>query len=482
MLLLGTSIVLLTGCGSTLDGLPDLSPTNSPEVPSVTLTGHSRSVHVAWSPNVESGTSYFLLRKPTAGGAEVQIGAGALTSPYDDTTVTNGVSYTYRVRAARGLKFSHSLASVVAPDVEWSAFPSTSFDAWRESLATVRAAGVTAAPSVSFISSPGVSHEYGALASNGKIYTVPWGGTAVGKIDPVTDTFSTLATAVPSGNYLRPILAPNGNLYVFGLDSGLTSFRINPNNDSITMLVIPAYNGARSFWGAALGKNGKIYVTPAGFGASGRVLEYDPATETSAYRFPVYNSPDFSYTFPTYGADGYLYFVPRIAGRALQRVSFDTGGVASLTNVATPTVTYQERPLVDLFGGLLMAFPTNEYTSTYEGTQRFSSGNSDWTGVALYANALQGRHVCLAPNEKYYWVNGNNKITEYDPRLDTAVEISTGEVQAQSDHSTHYDCVVGPNGDIFWGGGYGSAPKVMRLRLHLALAPKIDTVLYPFWH
>ena len=499
-LIVGSFIALGTGCNLASTnklGTVQITPTDNsmplavptPNAPAtLTALASSRKLALHWTAGNDSAVSNFadtrydVWRQAAGDIAATRIAQSLNALAYDDVSLANAQSYTYSVRAVRGGQTSADSPKIVGvPDVLWSAFSTTSFDEWRESLASVRNAGTSASPSVSLIAST-VSHEYGALAPNGMIYTVPWGGTSVGKINTTLHSVSILSTAVPNGQYLRPILAPNGKLYVFGLDSGLASFRIDPSDDSITTLSIPAYSGTRSFWGAALGKNGRIYAVPAGYGATGKILEYDPATETSAYRFAAYNSPQFTFTFPTYGSDGFLYLVPRISGQPMQKITFDTNGTAAVTTVASSTFAYVERPLPDLFGGLLAAFPSNEQTSTYEGFQRFNSGGTDWTNLALVSNVLQGRHVCLGANEKYYWVNLNNKITEYDPRTETTTEISTGEVLSQSDHTTHYDCIVGPEGDIYWGGGYGSSPTILRLDLHLNQPPSPDALLYPFWH
>ena len=417
----------------------------APDTPSgLSARVSSKKVVLQWNAVVPASSSrsvtYEVWRRLSTDTLSTKISESIQAVHYEDSSVTNAKTYVYRIKAVTsGASSSFSADSSAKPDVEFDEFSSTPFSEWQESLATVRSAGVTSTPTVSFISTPGITHEYGALARNGMIYTVPWGGTQFAKVDTTNDTVSLLPTIPTGGQYLRPILAPNGKLYVFGLDSGLASYRIDPADDSVTPLTIPAYNGTRSFWGAALGKNGKIYAVPAGFGATGRILEYDPITESASYQFSAYTtSPQFTFTFPTYGSDGFLYLVPRISGQPLQKMTFDSSGLPSVTTVATPTFTYLERPLPDLFGNLFREFPTNEYTSIYEGIQRFGIGATDWSPLSTLSNTLQGRHVCLGGNEKYYWVNLNNNISEYDPRLDTTTEIVTDRksTRLNSSHST----------------------------------------------
>ena len=96
------------------------------------------------------------------------------------------------------------------------------FPAWEENanntaafLAAVTCLGATQTDTATtFGSLAGTVKWYGGvLAPNGMIYGIPYGATAVLKIDPTTDTATTFGSLAGTEKWAGGVLAPNGMVY-----------------------------------------------------------------------------------------------------------------------------------------------------------------------------------------------------------------------------------------------------------------------------
>jgi len=180
-------------------GFPRGSAPNPPDAPTVAAPTQPLSLTVSWSPPSFDGgipiTSYILQRR--AGAGEWILVSSDAVSPYTDTNLTQGVSYTYRVAAVNAAGASDfSLASnaqtainvpstPAAPtatasttvsgriDVSWSAPANggstiTSYTLQRDTNNNVWTTVYTG-PNLSFINTglnPDVGYRYRVLATN----------------------------------------------------------------------------------------------------------------------------------------------------------------------------------------------------------------------------------------------------------------------------------------------------------------------------
>ncbi|HLL89039.1 MAG TPA: fibronectin type III domain-containing protein, partial [Tepidisphaeraceae bacterium] len=80
-------------------GTPAPGPTTPvPATPDgLTASGSTGRVTLAWNP--AAGATSYRVERQAAGGAFAEIASGVTTTGYADTAVTNGTTYTYRVRA-----------------------------------------------------------------------------------------------------------------------------------------------------------------------------------------------------------------------------------------------------------------------------------------------------------------------------------------------------------------------------------------------
>jgi hypothetical protein len=106
----------------------------------------------------------------------------------------------------------------------------------------------------------------GVLAPNGKIYCIPRSATNVGIIDPNTNTIDTSTISFPtypdlssgiSNKYFGGALGLDGKIYCTPFD-GLNVGIIDPVNNTFNSVAIPAPSGSK-YGSGVLGPNGKIY-------------------------------------------------------------------------------------------------------------------------------------------------------------------------------------------------------------------------------
>jgi streptogramin lyase len=101
----------------------------------------------------------------------------------------------------------------------------------------------------------------GALGQNGMIYLIPRNSTVVGKINPMTNIYTTFGS-VSSGVdlYCTGVFAPNGLIYCISQNSG-TFATINPATDTYTT-ISGTVQGGGGYYSACLAPNGVIYIIP----------------------------------------------------------------------------------------------------------------------------------------------------------------------------------------------------------------------------
>ena len=103
----------------------------------------------------------------------------------------------------------------------------------------------------------------GVLAPNGYIYWIPNPSTAgtvtsLYKLNPSTDTFSTIPLTVPASGWVGGVLGPDGYIYAFPGASGNNILRINPSNDAVTTIAC----STAGFYCGCVAPTGAIYAAP----------------------------------------------------------------------------------------------------------------------------------------------------------------------------------------------------------------------------
>lgn len=130
------------------------------------------------------------------------------------------------------------------------------------------------------------------LARNGAIYAPPGGESQssqrrvhhptqqVLKIEPTTDTVTTVGASLGPGSYKynAALLSDTGDIYAppYGAEYVM---KIHPATDTVTTLGISLGTGQGKYKSAVSAPNGVIYAVPYGPGAE-KVLKIDPRTDT----------------------------------------------------------------------------------------------------------------------------------------------------------------------------------------------------------
>ncbi len=228
----------------------------------------------------------------------------------------------------------------------------------------------------------------GTLANNGKIYGIPFNTTSVLEIDPVNQTTNTFGNLSGTGKWGGGILAPNGKIYAIPYNS-TTVLEIDPVNQ--TTNTFGNLNGTGKWHAGVLAPNGKIYGIPS---LSESVLEIDPDNQTVS-------------TFGSLGTDG---------GKWFSGVLASNGKIYGIPLSST---------------AVLEIDPDNQTAVTFGS---LSSDTDKWRGGVL------------APNGKIYGIpHAASTILEIDPinqSVNTLGNVST-------DGSKWYGGVLAPNGKIY---------------------------------
>jgi hypothetical protein len=306
----------------------------------------------------------------------------------------------------------------------------------------------------------------GALASNGKIYCAPFtNATAVGVIDPATDTMdvtsltwpalagdtNTWQGAVAGRNgkvYMIPnrsqtvlvvntvtnsvtrigslstaqnkwcggVLAPNGNIY--GVPHSSTDILvIDTSNDTVTTLPPSTFTsdvqtllaGNFKFRGGVLGADGCVYMVPS---SSTSVLRLDPSTNT-AQLITVTNWVNNGWQCGVLAPNGNIYCMPHDSSQVLVVNTLphtSTGPYGSTSTIPTALTTQSAR-----FGGGTLAPNGKIYAMPMSAgaclvidpvanTATATTLGATWSGTTLTVGSV------LAPNGKIYGVPGNSTV------------------------------------------------------------------------
>lgn len=165
---------------------------------------------------------------------------------------------------------------------------------------------------------PSITSFVAAIADDsGGAFLIPNSAGAVFYFDPASDEFNELAEIRPCGSAVRisknqifttPVSTESGNRSLIVYDALKNSTTVVGTGSDLADL----FPGETVFERAALGKDGKVYVSTSRFGG----LVYDPANDT-AHALPFSDvDDDESYSGVTPLPDGRMLFVNRRANRA----------------------------------------------------------------------------------------------------------------------------------------------------------------------
>ena len=229
----------------------------------------------------------------------------------------------------------------------------------------------------------------GVLAPNGRIYLIPAAASpAAGYINPANDVCTTFGNfSLPAGanKWYSGALAPNGLIYCSPHNASQMLI-INPNNDTMTTLNnypgTGTWPGSQSFTGAVLAPNGRIYL----MGLNQRIANVNPNDNTVT----TYASNG-AYAGGAVAPNGKVYFAPYTATSFLVLdPSNDT-----MTHFGTSTGSQQYEGIVLAQNGKLYCIslqatilsivdPQNNTVTTMSGGGYL--GSYAWTGAVLHPN------------------------------------------------------------------------------------------------
>jgi streptogramin lyase len=282
----------------------------------------------------------------------------------------------------------------------------------------------------------------GVLASNGKIYFVPRNASNVGVIDPINDTYTTIADGQVSsdGNkYYGGVIAPNGKIYCVPRDASNVGV-IDPFMDTFTTISGPSTDTSKYF-GGVLGPNGKIYCVP--FNAS-NVGVIDTVTDT----FTILLGPSTDngkYYGGALAPDGKIYCVPYTASN----VGVIDPSTDSFTTIASAQVTsdsskYSSGVLAP--NGKIYCVPRD--ASNVGVIDPFNSSFTTIASAQVTSDARKYDGGTLAPNGKIYCVPHNaSNVGVIDPVDDTFTIVADTSF-AIYDYK-YSGGVLAPNGKIY---------------------------------
>jgi hypothetical protein len=127
----------------------------------------------------------------------------------------------------------------------------------------------------------------GGIADNGMIYVPPQSASTILKIDPLTDTYSTIGNVAASSSWRGIVQAANGNLYSMPTASK-TVLKIDPTTDSVSE--IGTFSpGSVQMSDTILAPNGMIYGVPQN---NAYCHKFDPNSEVLSTIGPLLSGPD----------------------------------------------------------------------------------------------------------------------------------------------------------------------------------------------
>lgn len=120
----------------------------------------------------------------------------------------------------------------------------------------------------------------GSLAPNGYIYAPQLDGSYILKIDPTTDTWSEFDSGQPTSilRYFSSVLAPNGKIYCIPTTAGTVQV-IDPDTDTVS--TFGSFSTTNQYFSGVLAPNGKIYCPNYTVGAP--ILVIDTNNDTVSF-------------------------------------------------------------------------------------------------------------------------------------------------------------------------------------------------------
>ncbi|MFC1478942.1 kelch repeat-containing protein, partial [Candidatus Margulisiibacteriota bacterium] len=281
-------------------GYPDSTPLSAPDDVSATDGTYSDKVRISWAA-VSDAEKYYVYRAYSTDSTYYSLLSYTTSTSYDDTSVTAGETYYYKVKAWNNSGYSeyssadsgyaqvsitsvtitpatitmplgetYTLTATVQPT---DASQSVVWQSSDSSIVTVSNAGVVTAVSVGYATITAAS------ASNADVT-----GTCAVTVEAASypDTWKTKASlSTPRSNL--SLSAVNGKLYAFGGSDGTQSYNLvevyDPGNNTWTTKS-PMDHKLAGHVSAVV--NGKIYIIGGAYpgsadGYSNMCTEYDPA-------------------------------------------------------------------------------------------------------------------------------------------------------------------------------------------------------------
>jgi hypothetical protein len=162
-------------------------------------------------------------------------------------TVDIAGTYTLSFKAANRPSYTSNNIKVSIDGVQVGYWPSTDFTG-----GTFKTCTVGADSTINCCSG-------GVAAPNGMIYTIPYSGISVLKIDPANDTAVSIGNLTGTAKWCGGILAPNGIIYGIPYTS-TTVLKIDTTTDIVT--TFGSLTGSNKWVGGVVTLNGTAYCAP----------------------------------------------------------------------------------------------------------------------------------------------------------------------------------------------------------------------------
>ena len=256
----------------------------------------------------------------------------------------------------------------------------------------------------------------GVLASNGKVYGIPYNSLDIVELDTRTgEAYHFLdLTGHSSGGWLGGVLAPNGKMYCIphNADFVLVVDPVNRTGDTFGTEV-----GDRLWAGGALAPNGKIYCAPY---ESNQVLEINPANNTLSKFGDTSSFGSSKWIGAILAPNGLIYCIPREADEILV--------INPVTRVTTSIPVQAGNGNGSWVSGALA--PNGKiYCAPFSKTDVLviDTSNDNITYIPTGDNAIsKWSGTCLAADGKLYGIPYNaNSILEIDHTNDTVRTIGS---------------------------------------------------------
>jgi len=277
------------------------------------------------------------------------------------------------------------------------------------------------------------------LAPNGCIYGIPLSATHVLKIDPATDTVTTIGPELTGvSKYQAAVLASNGMIYAPPRYDTNAILKIDPATDTVT--TFGEFLGTNKWFSLVEGANGKLYAAPYDYG---EVLEIDPATDTATtFGSGVAAGSGYSRTLQA-AANGNLYAFPYANDKVLKidpvaRTTTKIGNSSGSSYACIASVTTPDGVMYGLPYNMSSMMRVDPSTDTVTAVGVFDVNNTG-TSSAFYRDAV------VAPDGMVYALPYRAKAAL---RIDPATDALTFFGDEGILYKTNSSCFA-PNGRIY---------------------------------